>query len=210
MPRSRPIPPARAAAPIALLALALVPLALSATPARAMNDEEMQLCVNSCLYHFGPADNPAYETCVARQCAEEPASPPAPAAGPAPAEAQGRAGWQTLTIDAGRTHVARVQSGGLALSYMCRKGSEGLVAVEGMRGSARAMRLRIDGRPIAQPFAAQGGMRATPAPQGSAILAALGRGSRAELSDDRGQGSVPLSGSGRAIAQAMGACGLRP
>lgn len=206
--------PHRARSPVAtaLVALGVALLPLSAAPARAMNDEEMQLCVNSCLYHFGPADNPAYEGCVARQCAGKPASPAAPAATAptAPAAPQTRTGWHTLVIDGGRTHVARVQSGGLALSYLCRRGSEGLIAVEGMTGWAGAMRLGIDGRPVGQGFAARGGMRATPAPRGSAILAALGRGSRAELADDRGHGSLPLVGSGRAIAQAMRACGLRP
>lgn len=196
MPRTAPLRPCALA-----LALLLAPLA----PAHAQAEgEQMQLCINSCLYHFGPASNPRYHACVAEQCEQA-----APSRQPAQPPSQG-AGWRNGTADGGRTHYARVQSGRLALSYMCQRGSEGLVAVEGMAGSPGSLVLRIDGRRMAQPFAASGGMRATQAARGSAMLAGLLGGSGVELADDRGRGSLPLAGSGRAIRAAMAACGLRP
>ena len=195
MPRTAPLRPCA-------LALALL---LPPGPASAQaGGEQMQLCVNQCLYHFGPASNPRYHACVAEQCEGA-----APGRKPAQPPRQG-AGWSNAAADGGRTHYARVQSGRLVLSYMCQRGREGLVAVEGMAGSPGSLVLRIGGRRVAQPFAASGGMRAAQAARGSALLAGLLGGSGGELADDRGRGSLPLAGSGRAIRAAMAACGLRP
>jgi hypothetical protein len=197
--------PRTAAVKASALALAL---SLPLVPAHAQGaGEQMQLCVNQCLYHFGPASNPRYHACVAEQC--EGTGPAPQRQQPAQPPRQGAA-WTTGAVDGGRTHYARVQSGRLALSYMCQRGSEGLIAVEGMAGSPGSLALRIDGKRVAQPFATSGGMRATQAARGSALLAGLLGGSRVELSDDRGRGSLPLAGSGRAIRTAMAACGLRP
>lgn len=189
-------------------ALAMALLLLPLAPAHAQGeDEQMQLCVNQCLYHFGPASNPQYHACVAEHCEE--AAPAPRRQQPAQPPRQGAA-WTNGVADGGRTHYARVQSGRLALSYMCQRGNEGLIAIEGMAGSPGALVLRIDGRPVMQPFVAQRGMRATQAARGSALLAGLLGGSRIELSDERGRGSLPLAGSGRAIRAAMAACGLQP
>ncbi|WP_323716903.1 hypothetical protein [Paracoccus aminovorans] len=184
---------------------ALMALLLVLPSAAAAQQDPMQLCVNSCLFHHGPATNPAYEACVARQCVEAPAPPRA--AQPAKPQAQG---WTTGTADGGKTHLARMRSGRLELLYMCQRGSQGLVAVRGMAGSTGSMRIGIDGRRIPQPFAAKDGLRATPAPSGSALLGGLLTGGRVELADDRGQGVLPLAGSGQAIRAALAACGLRP
>lgn len=181
---------------------------LSALPAPVLaQPDPMQLCVNSCLYHHGPASNPAYDACIVRQCLQEAPQPPKPQPHEPQVPAQG---WTTGKADGGRTHLARVQSGRLALLYMCQQGSQGLVAVQGMAGSVGSMRIGIDGRRIAQPFAARDGLRATPAPSGSALLQGLLTGDRVELADDRGRGVLPLAGSGKAIRAAMAACGLRP
>lgn len=171
--------------------------------------EEQQLCINQCMYHHGPAGSTAYDACVARRCMtpESPVATPPPQATPrqplAPAST-----WTRGRTDGGRTHFARLEAGALALTYMCQSATQGLMAIEGLRGRPGSIRLLIDGRPLPQPFAAKDGMRATPAPSGAALLTGLLTGKRLQISDDRGGGSVSLAGSGKAIGATLSACGL--
>ncbi|MBK4217338.1 hypothetical protein JJJ17_15515 [Paracoccus caeni] len=169
--------------------------------------ERAQICVNQCLYHFGPASNPAYHACVAEMC-EAPAADEAMEA-PRQAPAAPRATWQNHATADGGGQSAAVDLGSHSLSYICQRGGPALLAVAGLGGSANGVSLSIDGRGLALPFIARNGVLYTAADAGSTLLAGLMGGNSVEVTGANGlRVSFPLSGSGAAIRTAMQRCGI--
>ncbi|RQP05126.1 MAG: hypothetical protein D1H97_14675 [Paracoccus sp. BP8] len=174
-------------------------------PARAQMDAG-QLCVNQCLFHHGPASSPAYHACVAEIC-EGKGQVSGGQAAPSRQRPAGPA-WVSGVAGGGQGRYAGIESGRHSLSYMCKRGESGILAVEGMAGSGRSLAIRVDGTSFRPQFISRGGMRYTSAARDSALLRALLSGNAVEISDDRGRVRFSLSGSGAAIRAAMAGCGL--
>lgn len=171
--------------------------------------EEEQRCVWSCLANHGPASNPAYHSCVAEICMGQPASGRSPQNRQPAGSAPRASSWTAGVADGGRTHYARTQSGRVIFHYMCRKGEQGLIAIEGLTGAPSAMRVRIDTRPIPVQFGTTDGMLVASAQSGSALLRGLESGNTLSMTDGRMSVNLPLAGSGQAIRKAMAECGIR-
>lgn len=172
-----------------------------AAPAAAQQSaaEREQLCVNQCLFHYGPASNPHYHDCVARMCVADSPAPAAPAA-PAPR-------WTNHATANGGGQSAAIEAGGRSFNYICQRGGPALIGLAGFGGDTNVT-LRIGGQPFRQNFVARGGVLYTDA--SPALTAALAGGNLVEVTAGGQRGSFTLSGSGAAIRKARAACGLRP
>lgn len=181
---------------------ALIALVIGAGPAKAQ--DPMQLCVNQCMFHAGPAGSASYNTCIRQMC--EAAAPQAqrPAA-PAPAAA----GWTVQSTRGGSGHSAAVEAGGRSFNVICQRGGQALIGVAGMGVAPQGVGLRIDRQDYGLSFVAQNDILYTEATPH--LLRALMAGSQVEVTGRSGAGAVfPLRGSSAAIRQAMSNCGLRP
>lgn len=170
------------------------------SPALAQVDDP-QICVNQCLYHNGPASNPAYHACVERMCSGDSAEA-APREEPAPSR------WRTESVPG--AHAAVIDMGGRSLNYMCQRGGPALIGVSGLGGAADGTRISVDGRAFALPFVARNGILYTAADAGSPLVAALMSGSGVEVVSGGRSGTFSLAGSRAAIARTAAACGIRP
>lgn len=188
-------------------AIGLVAALAVVTAAQAQQDDA-QICVNQCLYHYGPADNPAYHACVAERCSG-PTDSGTDGGGPdSGGDATGRPGWTNHSRSG--AHSAAVESGGRSLNYVCQQGGKALIGVAGLGGAADDTRISVDGQTFAQPFVAQSGILYTSADGGSALLRALMSGRAAEVVSAGRRAAFPLTGSREAIARAASTCGIRP
>ncbi|WP_297973674.1 hypothetical protein [uncultured Amaricoccus sp.] len=185
-----------AAAALAMLLLA------GALPARAqMDPEEEQRCVWQCLANSPGAESRQYQECVERLCMAAP-----PAAEKPRAAVPAGAAWTAGSGARGGGWYAGVEIPGKSLSFLCRRGGPGLLAVAGLGGRADGVALRVDRQAFALRFVAENGILYAAAD--SPLLGALMGGSRAEVSARGGSATFPLAGSGAAIRKALAGCGL--
>jgi hypothetical protein len=181
-------------AAIAVLMAAALPVSAQMSP------EEEQRCVWSCLANSpGGAAGRAYQQCVADICLGEPAAPE-PSAAP-------KAAWRAGAGEGG-AWFAGVELPGASLTFLCRRGGPGLLAVAGLGARDDGTAITVDGRGYRLPFVAQNGMLYTAADPGSPILGALRTGGVAQVSSRGGSADFPLAGSGGAIAAALKGCRL--
>lgn len=170
-----------------------------------MSAEEEQRCVWSCLANSPGAESRQYQECVARICLGESAAPGQQSRPAAPATP--RAAWSAGAGQGGAWY-AGVEIPGKSLSFLCRRGGPGLLAVAGLGARADGVAVQVDGRDYRLPFVSQNGMLYTAADPGSPILNALRSGSRAQVGSRGGSAAFPLTGSGSAISAALRGCGL--
>ena len=175
----------------------------SAAGAQNTPGERAQLCVNMCLFHHGPASNPAYHACVAEIC--ESGGAPAGRARPAPSAPAAR--WTTHATANGAAHSAAVEAGGRSLNYICQRGGPALIGLAGFGGNPNGVALRIGQRQFRPDFVARNGILYTDA--GPALTAALTGGALVEVTAGGKRASFTLAGSGAAIGKAMAGCGIR-
>lgn len=171
-------------------------LSPAAAPAQEGPEWELQRCVWGCLANFGPADNPAYQACVAARCSEPPARP-----------------WAGGATSDGRGHWAGARSadGTVDLLVICGPGGQRFLQVAGPEGGTEPADITfvIDGAVRAVRFQQMAGTRATAAlPKDAAVIDELMRGRALWLRNSAGYelGQFDLAGAGTAISAALAAC----
>ncbi len=198
-----------------IAALVLSILAGAASAQMEGPEAELQRCVWGCLYRFGPAENPAYQQCVAEVCAElseaveqsDASAPPAPA--PAVDEA-----WTAVTSLIDGT-MARVPSGTATLYTLCDSRGARL----GLAGGAFEERFVLStppapapwmiffvvdgGAPFGVNFAPDGGSLGSPIAGQERLIEALKAGSSVQVVQGGDLlATFSLRGSARAFAEA--------
>lgn len=161
---------------------------------QAMAQDPVQLCVDQCLVHRGPAGSASHDACIEQMCT-------------ASAEL---GDWAVMSTPDGNGHAARTSMQGRSLSYLCSHDGPGLVAIAGLGGGGTEILFRIDGQPVPGRYVTQNGVHYGAADAGSPVLQGLVEGRTAEVTAGQVTVRFPLAGSGQAIRRAMAACGRAP
>lgn len=177
-----------------LLALALLPLS-GVTRAQDGPEWDLQRCVWTCLHNYGPADNPAYGDCIARQCTA-----------PAPAPA-----WTTgLTTDGAGRHAGTTDPAtGNQFHFICWPVGQSYLMLTGPEGPDAVLPVTVAGQTYAVPFTSYGGYHMAAIPVDSPLIAGIWQGGTLSIANEAGYslGTFSLDGAPLAIHTAWQGCG---